>query len=72
MAWRASHCANVDIAVRRASVRTRDTSGGGNRDPRFSTCAEAIERGYGPYYRGRDVEYGWYTDVDSDGVVCEQ
>lgn len=64
-------CVNVDILVRSALVRTRTRPG---RQPHqhFSTCAAAIERGYGPYYRGRDVEYGWYTDSDSDGVVCEQ
>jgi hypothetical protein len=41
-------------------------------DPRYSTCKEAIEHGLGPYYRGRDVEYNWYRDADSDGVVCER
>jgi hypothetical protein len=40
-------------------------------DPRFDTCAEAIDNGYGPYYRGQDPEYDWYRDADSDGVVCE-
>lgn len=40
-------------------------------DPRFSTCAEAKRNGYGPYYRGEDPEYHWYTDRDGDGVVCE-
>jgi len=41
-------------------------------DPRFGTCAEAIAAGYGPYVRGQDPEYDWYTDRDSDGVVCER
>ncbi|WP_238006777.1 excalibur calcium-binding domain-containing protein [Dactylosporangium sp. AC04546] len=40
-------------------------------DPRFSTCAEANAHGYGPYYRG-ETEYGWYTDRDGDGIVCER
>lgn len=41
-------------------------------DPIFSTCREAISRGYGPYYKGYDVEYNWYIDRDSDGIVCER
>ena len=65
----ASHCRNVVLRVHKARVVTK-SSGGGN-DPRFDTCAEAIAHGYGPYYRGRDVEYTWYTDADGDGVVCE-
>ena len=40
-------------------------------DPRFGTCKEAKANGYGPYVRGRDVEYNWYTDRDGDGIVCE-
>jgi micrococcal nuclease len=41
-------------------------------DPRFSYCYQVIAAGYGPYYRGIDPEYAWYTDADSDGVVCER
>jgi hypothetical protein len=41
-------------------------------DPRFPTCAAANAAGYGPYYRGTDPEYYWYTDRDNDGVVCER
>jgi hypothetical protein len=41
-------------------------------DPQFGTCKEAIANGYGPYYRGRDPEYYWYRDADSDGIVCER
>jgi hypothetical protein len=41
-------------------------------DPHFGTCGEANDAGYGPYYAGVDEEYGWYTDRDSDGVVCER
>jgi len=44
---------------------------GGGTDPRFSSCAKAIDAGYGPYRRGVDPEYAWYTDRDKDGVVCE-
>ena len=44
---------------------------GGSTDPDFGTCKEAKAHGYGPYYSGQDVEYGWYRDADSDGVVCE-
>jgi hypothetical protein len=40
-------------------------------DPRFDYCYHAIAAGYGPYYRGADPEYDWYTDADHDGVVCE-
>ena len=40
-------------------------------DPRFGTCKEAIANGYGPYQSGVDPEYGWYTDRDKDGLVCE-
>jgi micrococcal nuclease len=41
-------------------------------DPRFDTCREAIDHGYGDYYRGVDPEYDWYTDRDNDGIVCER
>jgi hypothetical protein len=40
-------------------------------DPQFSYCYEANASGYGPYTRGVDPEYAWYTDADGDGVVCE-
>ena len=40
-------------------------------DPRFDTCGEANEAGYGPYRRGLDPEYEWYVDRDGDGLVCE-
>ena len=39
--------------------------------PQFSYCYQAIAAGYGPYIRGRDPEYAWYTDSDGDGRVCE-
>jgi hypothetical protein len=40
-------------------------------DPRYSTCKEAKAHGFGPYRRGVDPEYDWYTDRDKDGIVCE-
>jgi hypothetical protein len=75
---RASHCTNTVLTVRHAvitrttSTPTSSTTGtSGGLDRRFSYCYQAIAAGLGPYVRGRDVEYGWYTDSDSDGVVCE-
>lgn len=47
------------------------TGGSSGTDPRYDTCAEATSHGYGPYFQGRDVEYGWYRDADGDGIVCE-
>jgi hypothetical protein len=74
----ASRCTNRLLTVHRAGIAfsagttpvtsTTNTSGA---DRRFSYCYEAIAAGYGPYLRGRDTEYGWYTDGDGDGVVCE-
>jgi endonuclease YncB( thermonuclease family) len=46
-------------------------TGSGSADPRFETCEAAIAQGFGPYTAGVDVEYGWYIDRDSDGIVCE-
>lgn len=52
-------------------------SGGGNGssstsgvDPRFATCKAANAAGYGPYFIGKNVEYGWYRDANHDGKVC--
>lgn len=39
-------------------------------DPRYPYCKD-LPAGYGPYYKGVDPEYEWYTDRDGDGVVCE-
>jgi hypothetical protein len=73
-------CKNSTIRVTSAVIRTGSdggadsgstATGGGGQDPRFSTCTEAKAHGYGPYYQGRDSEYGWYIDADSDGIVCE-
>ncbi|KRE63796.1 deoxyribonuclease [Nostocoides sp. Soil756] len=52
-------------------VVTPPPPSGGGTDPHFATCKAAKAAGYGPYYRGRDAEYGWYRDGDSDGIVCE-
>jgi hypothetical protein len=73
------HCRNSTLTVRRAVIRTASegtSSGGGSGgagglDPRFDYCYQATAAGYGPYHRGTDPEYDWYTDGDSDGVVCE-
>ncbi|MGW5262291.1 thermonuclease family protein [Microbispora sp. NPDC004025] len=44
----------------------------GSLDPRYGTCEEANDAGFGPYRRGVDPEYDWYIDRDSDGLVCER
>lgn len=44
---------------------------GSDLDPRFGTCKEANAHGYGPYVKGTDPEYRWYTDRDQDGIDCE-
>ncbi|HET8970960.1 MAG TPA: excalibur calcium-binding domain-containing protein [Candidatus Nanopelagicales bacterium] len=70
-------CSGKLVVPPRADVSKRGSgggsgnSGGGAADPRYTTCTEAKAHGYGPYYRGRDVEYGWYRDGDGDGIVCE-
>ena len=69
----ASGCSNDVLRVRKAAI-TMSSSGGGDNgglDPRFDYCYQATAKGYGPYHRGRDPEYAWYTDADNDGVVCE-
>ncbi|WP_244928558.1 DUF1524 domain-containing protein [Nocardioides sp. W7] len=40
-------------------------------DPRFDYCTGVLDAGLGPYERGTDREYAWYTDGDGDGIVCE-
>lgn len=40
-------------------------------DPRFNTCGEANDAGYGPYMSGVNPEYDWYIDRDKDGIDCE-
>lgn len=74
---RARRCANARIHVHRARIVRGHTggagggTGGGGTDPRFGTCEEANNHGYGNYRRGRDREYSWYRDGDGDGVTCE-
>jgi hypothetical protein len=48
-----------------------DAGNAGDTDPRFSSCTKAKAEGFGPYQSGIDPEYGWYTDRDQDGLVCE-
>lgn len=55
-----------------AASHSVSAGGSGNLDPRFSSCKAAISAGYGPYQRGKDSEYAWYRDGDSDGVACER
>ena len=45
------------------------TNSGGT-DPRFATCKAANAAGYGPYFQGKNIEYSWYRDANSDGKVC--
>ena len=40
-------------------------------DQQFTSCSEATANGFGPYVKGRDVEYDYYRDGDGDGTVCE-
>lgn len=68
----AQDCPNRLIRVTRARIGSGGGGGGGDDlDPRFDYCYQAIAAGYGPYRRGRDPEYHWYTDADGDGWVCE-
>lgn len=39
-------------------------------DPRFASCKQAKANGFGPYTKYQ-IEYGYYTDADKDGIVCE-
>ena len=76
-----AHAVAQAVAAVKAQASTRSapttplqqqTSPSGGTDPRFSYCYQAIAAGYGPYVRGQDPEYYWYTDADGDGVVCER
>lgn len=84
----AAGCDNPEITVRLAqdeppgnggdqsggpeSSPDGSTGGSGGDDPRFGTCAKATDEGYGPYEKGRDLEYEWYRDGDGDGSVCDR
>lgn len=39
-------------------------------DQRYPYCKD-LPAGLGPYVKGEDPEYDWYSDRDGDGVVCE-
>jgi hypothetical protein len=54
-----------------APVGTAAPRAAGMLDPRFPSCAQARQSGYGGYVRGQDPEFDWYRDGDQDGVVCE-
>ncbi|WP_327086200.1 excalibur calcium-binding domain-containing protein [Nonomuraea sp. NBC_01738] len=40
------------------------------KDKRYATCKEAVAHGLGPYTKGRQAEFYWYTDRDHNGVAC--
>ena len=40
-------------------------------DPRFPGCDAVRAAALGPYREGRDAEYRWYPDADSDGIACD-
>jgi hypothetical protein len=66
--------ASIRIGSSSASNGSSGSSSGstqGGTDPRYSSCSMAKAAGYGPYYRGKDTEYSWYRDGDSDGITCE-
>lgn len=54
-----------------SSTSGGSTGASSHTDPRFSSCKLAKAAGYGPYHRGKDVEYAWYRDGDGDGIACE-
>lgn len=58
--------AAAERAAREKAQRAAST------DPRFGTCGEANDRGYGDYRAGSDPECAWYQDRDGDGIVCER
>ncbi|MGW2191413.1 excalibur calcium-binding domain-containing protein [Streptosporangium sp. NPDC001682] len=47
------------------------TSGDGDLDPKYRTCKEANDNGYGPYHKGIHKEYDWYIDGNKNGIACE-
>jgi hypothetical protein len=60
-----------DPLVQGDEADSENSGDDGGTDPRYTTCAKANDAGYGPYVRGKDPEYAWYRDRDSDGIVCE-
>ena len=63
---------STDVSIGNENSEDSNSNGDTYTDPRFGTCKEAINNGYGPYYDDVDEEYDWYRDADSDGVVCER
>lgn len=59
------------ISLGAPAPTTSSGESGGQLDPRFDTCRQAIANGYGDYIRGQDPEYDWYRDGDGDGIACE-
>lgn len=53
------------------STSSKPKKTGSKTDPRYTTCTAAKKDGYGPYKKGKDPEYKWYTDRDKDGMACE-
>ena len=67
----AEYTSSLETATAPVPTATRAPMKTAALDPIFRTCAEVKQAGYGPYYRGRDAEYRFYTDRDHDGIVCE-
>jgi hypothetical protein len=63
---------NKPVSTKPAKPIKKPVQKPGKLDPRFSSCAKAISRGYGNYKRGKDREYSWYIDGDKDGIACEK
>lgn len=63
----------VKPEVKKPEVKKpRKPKPGNKTDKRFDTCTALHDAGFdGNYKRGRDPEYAWYRDSDSDGMVCE-
>ena len=59
----------ITVAPKPTPAPTKTTS---NLDPRFDTCGEANDAGYGPYVSGINPEYDWYQDRDHDDIDCER
>nr|WP_284290447.1 excalibur calcium-binding domain-containing protein [Angustibacter aerolatus] len=59
------------VTVTKTSKAKRHAVAAPALDPRYRTCGDANDAGYGPYTEGVDPEYDWYQDRDGDGVDCE-
>lgn len=51
--------------------KSKSSKSSSKTDPKFKTCTAAKAEGFGPYEKGRDKEYKWYSDRDEDGMACE-